>query len=76
MADYIFKPEILKTMMRFSLLPIVGLCWIALKISAMAALPVLVIFGSGLAYFLRLRRRKNISPMYEHPGLFPAVSDR
>lgn len=69
LADDISKHDILKTMMRFSLLPIVGLCRIPLKISAMAARLIRVILGSGLVYFLRLKRLKSIPPMDEHSDL-------
>ena len=75
-ADYISKHYILKTMVRFSLLPIVGLCWVALKIGTMAALLIMMIFGTGLVYILRISRLKkqlnipgqSIFPMDKHSG--------
>ncbi len=74
-ADYISKHEILKTLVRFSLLPIIGLCWVVLKLGSMAAPLVVLIFCAGLAYIIksmRLKRRIMKTPiqaftlMYEH----------
>jgi endonuclease YncB( thermonuclease family) len=47
-ADYISKHDILKTITRFTLSPIIGLSWVVLKIGPAATLTLMIIFGVGL----------------------------
>jgi hypothetical protein len=59
-ADFIAEHDILKFMVRISLLPIVGVSWVALKINSESTMALLVIFISffvGLVCF-RLRYKE------------------
>ncbi|MGD9230152.1 MAG: thermonuclease family protein [Desulfobacterales bacterium] len=49
-AEYISKHDYLKAITRFSLLPIIGLSWVALRIGSITTLTMLIIFGIGLIY--------------------------
>jgi endonuclease YncB( thermonuclease family) len=57
MAEYISKHDYLKAMIRFSLLPIIGLSWVALRIGSIATLTMAIIFGIGLFLILMFKRR-------------------
>jgi endonuclease YncB( thermonuclease family) len=55
-ADYIAKNEILRSMTRIGLLPIIGLSWIVLKIDPVSTMALMLIFIScfvGLVWFRR-----------------------
>ena len=55
-ADYIAKNEILRSMTRIGLLPIIGLSWIVLKIGPVSTMALMLIFIScfvGLVWFRR-----------------------
>ena len=58
LAGRIAGHDTLKTLVRYSLLPMVGFCWMTLEMGPMAPLLLTVIFGSGLAHILRSRRLK------------------
>jgi hypothetical protein len=47
-ADYISKHDTLKAITRFTLLPIIGLSWVALKLGPIATLIIMIIFGVGV----------------------------
>jgi Na+/H+ antiporter NhaC len=56
MADFIAKHDRLRAMVRISLLPVVGVSWIALKIGPLSTVALMLIFMScfvGLVYFRR-----------------------
>jgi len=56
MADFIAKNDRLRAMVRISLLPVVGVSWIALKIGPVATAALMLIFIScfiGLVWFRR-----------------------
>jgi len=56
MADFIAKHDSLRTMVRISLLPVVGVSWIALKIGPVSTVALMLIFIScfvGLVWFRR-----------------------
>jgi len=56
-AEYISKHDYLKAITRFSLLPIIGLSWVALRIGSIATLTIVIIFGIGLVLILMFKRR-------------------
>jgi len=49
-AEYISKHDYLKAITRFSLLPIIGLSWVALRLGSTATLTMMITFGLGLIY--------------------------
>jgi len=56
MADFIAKHDSLRSMVRISLLPVVGVSWIALKIGPVSTVALMLIFIScfvGLVWFRR-----------------------
>ncbi len=56
MADFIAKHDSLKAMVRISLLPVVGVSWIAMKIGLLSTMALMLIFIScfvGLVWFRR-----------------------
>jgi endonuclease YncB( thermonuclease family) len=55
-ADYISKHDTFKAITRFSLLPIIGLSWVALKLGPIATLTMMIIFGVGLIYIWMFRK--------------------
>ena len=55
-ADYISKHDNLKTITRFSLLPIIGLSWVALKLGPIATLTMMITFGLGLIYIWMFKK--------------------
>jgi Ca2+/Na+ antiporter len=55
-AGFIVKHDSLRTMVRISLLPVVGVSWIALKIGPLSTVALMLIFVScfvGLVWFRR-----------------------
>ena len=56
-ADFIAKHDSLRTMVRISLLPVVGASWIALKIGPLSTVALMLIFISCLAGLVWFRRR-------------------
>ncbi|MEA1946583.1 MAG: CFI-box-CTERM domain-containing protein [Thermodesulfobacteriota bacterium] len=57
MADFIAKHDSLRTMVRISLLPVVGVSWIALKIGLVSTVALMLIFISCFVGFVWFRRR-------------------
>ena len=56
MADFIAKHDNLRTVVRVSLLPVVGVCWIALKVYPLSPMTLMLFFGFcfiGLVWFRR-----------------------
>jgi hypothetical protein len=58
-ADFIAGHEYLRAVVRWSMLPIVGAGWIALKLGLVPAIALMAIFGIGLIGFAWLRRFGN-----------------
>jgi hypothetical protein len=57
MADFIAKHDILRTVVRAILLPVVGVSWIALKIGPLSAVALMFIFISCFVRLVWYRRR-------------------
>jgi micrococcal nuclease len=55
-ANYISKHDTLKAITRFTLLPIIGLSWVALKLGPIATLTLMIIFGLGLIHIWMLKK--------------------
>jgi micrococcal nuclease len=61
-AEYISKHESLKAFARLSLLPIIGLCWITLKIGPASTMTMLIIlFGGGSFCIIRFKRKEKMN---------------
>jgi len=56
-ADFIAEHGSLRAMVRISLLPFVGVSWIALKIGSLSTVALMLIFISGFVGLFRFRRR-------------------
>ncbi len=56
-ADFIAKNADLRKIVRISLLPAVGISWMALKFGFMPAMLLMTFFGIGLVNLVRYRRR-------------------
>ena len=56
-ADFIAKHDILRAMVRVSLLPFVGMSWIAINIGPVSTLAFMLLFGPGLIGLAGLRRK-------------------
>ena len=56
-ADFIAEHDILKSMVRISLLPIVGVGWIALKIGPLSTVAIMLLFISFVVGLICHRRR-------------------
>jgi hypothetical protein len=61
-ADYISKHESLRTIIRFSLLPVIGLSWVTLKLGVNFTLTLVIIFGLGTILILSFKRKKPMTP--------------
>lgn len=61
-ADYISKHESLRTIIRFSLLPVIGFSWLTLKLGVNFTLTLVIIFGLGTIFILRFKRKKENTP--------------
>ena len=64
MADFIAKHDSLRAMVRISLLPVVGVSWIALKIGPLSTVALMLIFISCFVGLVWFRRRETLSPIY------------
>ena len=56
-AEFIAKHDGLRAMVRISLLPVVGLSWVALKLSLSATVTLLLFFGISLISIAGIRRK-------------------
>ena len=61
-ADYIAKHERLRTIIRFSLLPVIGLSWLTLKLGSDFTLSLMILFGLGTIFILRFKRKGEKNP--------------
>ena len=57
-ADCIAKHDSLRAIVRVSLLPVVGMSWVALKIGFVSTMALMLLFVIGLIGFVRFRRFK------------------
>ena len=57
MADFIAKHDNLRAMIRVSLLPFIGISWVALKIGLIPTLAFMFLFGFGLVCMIRVRKK-------------------
>lgn len=55
-ADYISKHDTLKAITRFTLLPVIGLSWVALQSGPIVTLTMMILFGVGLISIWMLKR--------------------
>ncbi len=60
-ADFIANHDSMRTLVRVSLLPVVGVSWLALKIGLAATLVLMIFVGSGLIGLVGIRRRFNLN---------------
>jgi hypothetical protein len=56
-ADFIAKHDSLRAMVRISLLPVVGVSWIALKIGPVSTMALMLFFTFGLIGIVGIRRK-------------------
>jgi len=63
-VDFIAKHDSLRAMVRISLLPVVGVSWIALKIGPLSTVALMLIFISCFVGLVWFRRRETLSPIY------------
>jgi hypothetical protein len=57
LADFISKHPNLRLITRVSLLPIVGVSWVALRVGPAYSLALILLLGSGLIALANIRRR-------------------
>jgi len=57
LADFIAKHDTLRTMVRISLFPVVGVCWIALKLGSPATVTLLLFLGISLMGIAGIMRK-------------------
>ena len=57
MADFIAEHDSLRAMVRISLLPVVGVCWIALKLDPPVTVTLLLFLGSSLIGIAGIMRK-------------------
>ena len=57
LADFIAKHDNLRTVVHISLLPVVGVSWVALKIGPVSTMAIMLLFISGLIGFVCFRRK-------------------
>ena len=63
-VDFIAKHDSLRAMVRISLLPVVGVSWIALKIGLVSTMALMLFFAFCLIGLVWFRRRETLSPKY------------
>ena len=59
-ADFIAEHDSLRVMVRISLLPVVGVSWIALKIGCAPTVALMLFLSLGVIAFVSLRRLKDV----------------
>jgi hypothetical protein len=57
-ADFIAKHDNMKAFIRISLLPVVGMSWVALKIGPITSMAIILFFSIGMVGLVRIRRKK------------------
>ena len=60
MADFIAKHDSLRAVVRISLLPFVGMSWVALKIGPVSTMALMLFFAFSLIGLVRTRKKFNI----------------
>jgi hypothetical protein len=56
-ADYIAKHVNLRTIVRLSLLPVVGTSWVAIKLGPVSTMALMLFFACGLISLVRIRKK-------------------
>jgi hypothetical protein len=56
-ADFISKHDNLRAVVRISLLPLVGISWVALKIGSVSTVELMLLLFSGFIGFVWFRRK-------------------
>jgi len=59
MADFIAEHANMRSIVRMSLLPIVGMSWLALKIGPVSTMALMLFFAFGLIGLVRVRKKLN-----------------
>jgi hypothetical protein len=57
LADFIAKHDNLRTMVRITLFPLVGISWVALKLGILPSISLILLFGTGLIGLTKLKRK-------------------
>ncbi len=57
-ADFIAKHDSMKAFIRISLLPVVGMSWVALKIGPITTMAVILFFSISMVGLVGIRRKK------------------
>ena len=57
LADFIAKHDNLRTMVRITLFPLVGISWDALKLGILPSISLILLFGTGLIGLTKLKRK-------------------
>ena len=57
-ADFIAKHDNMKAFIRISLLPVVGMSWVALKVGPLLTMAIILFFSIGMVGLVRIRRKK------------------
>ncbi|MBW1724952.1 MAG: hypothetical protein JRJ33_06200 [Deltaproteobacteria bacterium] len=57
-ADFIAKHDSMKAFIRISLLPVVGMSWVALKIGPITTMAIILFFSISMVGLVRIRRKK------------------
>jgi hypothetical protein len=58
MADFISKHDNLRTIVRVSLLPVLGMSWVAMKLGLSFTIALMLFFSMGMIGLISLRRKK------------------
>jgi len=58
MADFIAKHDILRTMVRWGLAPLIAVSWISLKIASLSTVALMLLLVSGFIGFVLFRRKQ------------------
>jgi hypothetical protein len=59
MADFIAEHANMRAIVRVSLLPIVGMSWLAMKIGLVSTIALMLLFAFGLISLVRVRKKPN-----------------
>jgi hypothetical protein len=57
MADFIAKHDNLRTIVRMTLFPLVGISWVALRLGILPVISIMLLFGIGLIGLTKLKRK-------------------
>lgn len=57
LADFIAKHDNVRTIVRMTLFPLVGISWVALKLGILPAISIMLLFGIGLIGLTKVKRK-------------------